>query len=169
MILGNQPEFALECLVDQKESDPLDYLFGYIALWAGGFIIGDFTQLVMLDVPYAYFQDSLIECGQRKDIDLIKMTAIETWEFLNFALYGNHESDIISEQIEEKYRKFCICPGFSEAFDGEIAFLIEDENEERFIWKDFLSQSIKDVRLKPETYKRTIESFISWYSSLSSI
>ncbi|HLP89364.1 MAG TPA: Imm42 family immunity protein [Nostocaceae cyanobacterium] len=171
MILGNKEEFALECVVDNTESEPSDYIFGHIALWAGKFMIGDFTQTVILDVPYDYFKNSLVHCGQRKDPILMKMTTVEAWQFLNLALYGHNDEDDVNldqlDLLEEKYRKFCICPGFSEAFDGETAFLIEDEQGERFIWKDFTSQLVREVRLKPETYKRTIESFIAWYSTLN--
>lgn len=167
MLLGDKQELALECVLDQRESDPQDYLFGHIAVWAGGMVIGDFSQIVILNVPYTSFKYSLTECGKRQDPTLRRMTAIEVWYFLDSALYGdNIESHFNSEELEQKYRKFCICPGFSEAFDGETAFLIEGEEEERFIWKDFVSQSIKEVRLKPKTYKDIIESFITWYSNL---
>lgn len=168
MLLGDKKEFALECVVNPTDNDSQEYSFGHIALWAGESIIGDFSLTVILDVPYSYFKQSLTECGQRKDPILMKMTAVESWNFLDSALYGdNSEFHWSSEQLEEKYRKFCICPGFSEAFDGETAFLIEDEQEERFIWKDFMSESIHEVRLKSETYKHTIESFVAWYSHLS--
>ncbi|RUS97107.1 hypothetical protein DSM107003_18480 [Trichormus variabilis SAG 1403-4b] len=167
MLLGDKQELALECLLDSRESELQDYLFGHIALWAGGYAIGDFSLTVMLNVPYSYFQSSLTECGKRQDSNLMRMTALEVCQFLDSALYGdNLESHWSSEELEKKYRKFCICPGFSEAFDGEMAFLIEGEKEERFIWKDFLSQSIKEVRLKPKTYKYIIESFIAWYFNL---
>ncbi|MEA5516988.1 Imm42 family immunity protein [Nodularia sp. UHCC 0506] len=169
MILGDKQEFALECVVDRTETDPQDYLFGHIALWAGDSMIGDFSLTVILDIPYAYFKDSLTECGQRKDPFLMGITAVEAWNFLESALYGdNSESDWSSEQLEQKYRKFCICPGFSEALDGETAFLIEGEQEERFIWRDFASQSIKELRFKSETYKHIVESFVVWYSNLIS-
>lgn len=167
MLFGDKQELAIECVLDQIESDPQDYLFGHIALWAGGFVIGDFSQTVILNVPYTYFKYSLTECEKRQEPTLMRMTAVEVWKFLDHALYGdNVESYLNAERLEHKYRKFCICPGFSEAFDGETAFLIEGEQEERFIWKDFASQSIKEVRLKPKTYKYIIEFFLAWYSNL---
>ncbi|MBE9201092.1 MULTISPECIES: Imm42 family immunity protein [unclassified Nodularia (in: cyanobacteria)] len=171
MLFGVKQELALECLLDQIESDPQDYLLGNIVLWAGGFVIGDFSQTVILDLPYSNFKISLTECGKRQDSNLMKMTPGEVWEFLNSAIYGDNSDDNMASyshlaKREQKYRKFCICPGFSEAFDGEIAFLIEGEEEERFIWKELVSQTIKEVRLKPQTYKYIIESFTAWYSHL---
>ena len=165
MIFGNPQKFAIECVLDKRETDSPQYSFGHIAIWAKEFMLGDFLLPVLLNTPALFFKESLNYCGQRRDETFTGMEAAQVWEFLDTVLYSDsYESSLNPDELEETYRKFCICPGFSEAFDGEIAFLLEEDDEERFIWQDATSQAIQEVRLRPATYKSVVESFLSWYS-----
>ncbi|MBD2501668.1 Imm42 family immunity protein [Anabaena azotica] len=162
MIFGDKEKLAIECIFDEKSKTDEQILFGRIAILAGGFRLGDISLTVILNIPMLFFQQSLKDCEKRRSDFFNQMNAEAVWELLYSALYDNYESDINeSYELDKKYRKFCICPGFSEAFDGEIAFLIEDEQEERFIWMDAQTEQIKEVRLRPETYKNVVESLLS--------
>ncbi len=124
-------------------------------------MLGDFLLPVLLNIPALFFKESLNYCGQRSDETFTGMEATQVWEFLDRVLDSDsYESPLNTDKLEETYRKFCICPGFSEAFDGEIAFLLEDNEGERFILKDSTSQAIKEVRLRPATYRSVVESFL---------
>jgi len=168
MIFGDWKEFSIECAISDRRKTNGQILFGRIAIWAEGCRLGDFLLTVILNVPALFFRESLKDCGQRRDETLMGMDAEQVWNFLDAVLYApDYKSSFSPEELEKKYRKFCICPGFSEAFDGETAFLLEDDEGERCIWMDSRSKLIKKVRLRPETYKNVVESFISWYSSVT--
>ncbi len=170
MMFGDKEEFGIECILDRRESDPPKYVFGHIAMWAGGDRIGNFSITVMLGIPVQAFYSSLKYCGKRKDVALMAMSATQVVEFLDSALYGDNSYSLSElSELEEKYRRFFIGLDFSEAFDGEMAFLLEDDEGERFIWRDYTTKSAKEVRLKPGTYKKVVESYISWYSNYTAL
>ncbi|MFN6364572.1 MAG: hypothetical protein ACK4V0_01925 [Aphanizomenon sp.] len=80
----------------------------------------------------------------------LKDVAIASWaDFLYLALYNDPDSydnnanwkTMIDNKID--YQKFSIFTNFSECFDGEIAFLVENDYEEKLIWQDFESKQVK--------------------------
>jgi|GEM_PF-2057924 len=193
MLFGDKQDLALECELEQWKGSSSADIFGHIAVWAGGFSIGDFSLLVMLNIPYIHFGDSLQECGKRHDPFLISMSAIEAFNFLDSTLYGDIEKvlsyaqledefrkiwtiqsdleefdkqQIFLEELASKYGKYNICTNFSEAFDGEKCFVIEGKKAERFIWKDDKSDSIREIILKPDTYKHVLGSFVTWFEQV---
>lgn len=160
MIFGDQT-FGIECLLDTQTNQPSTYHFGSICIWAAGLRLGDIEQVVLLNTPAINFKYSLVD---RKDKQFETMNAEDIWNFLYKVLYDedtdNLDPALTSEEIEVKYRRFCICPGFSEAFDGEFAFLTEGQQEERFIWLDLSTHMIKEVKLPIGTYEGIVQSFV---------
>jgi hypothetical protein len=71
VIFGNPQEFTIECVLDKRETDPDQYSFGHIAIWAGRFMLGDFLLPVLLNTPAFFFKESLNYCGQRRDEKLM--------------------------------------------------------------------------------------------------
>jgi len=194
MLFGDKQDLALECELEDWESDSPKDVFGHITFWAGGFLVGDFSVLVMLNIPYIHFRNSFQQCGKRQNPSLINMSAIEAFNFLESVLYGNSIEELLSyteledefrkicmiqsdieefdkvqiflEELAEKYSKYDVCTNFSEAFDEVKCLLIEGKKEERFIWKDYKSDSIREIILKPDTYKHVLESFITWFEQI---
>lgn len=100
------------------------------------------------------------------------MTTSEAFTFLNSILWEYNENDdenlIDLINISKKYQQFDLCSNCSESFDGESLFLIENDQVERFIWKRFDSEKIKEINLELGTYEKVVKSFVNWfYSTIS--
>ncbi len=170
MIFGKTKDFAIECVVNARSKDAR-YTFGHILLWIAREELGQSDLRVVLEVPVFNFERSLDECGTRKMDLFSEMNAMETHHFLESVLWGKPEetkstADIMKE--DKQYSRFNICINFSESFDGESLYLIEEPSNERYIWKKFGSEKISEARLESGTYKKVINSFLSWFESESS-
>jgi len=60
-----------------------------------------------------------------------------------------------------------MCPNGSEAFDGELAVLIDREGGDSLIWQDFADKNIREIRLVPGEYQDVVRSFLSWVDPLT--
>ncbi len=45
VIFGNPQKFAIECVLDKRETDSPQYSFGHIAIWAEEFMLAGQTHL----------------------------------------------------------------------------------------------------------------------------
>lgn len=167
MLFGRKNTFAIQCNLE-KSNKSQNLNFGQIAIWIAEHQIGDFSLTVVLDTPIIFFQDSLKNCGSRKDEMLCKMNVSQIWKFLDSVLWGNDESFLdlpLSKivELEEKYLPFNICTNFCESFDGESAFLIEFNQMEKFIWQDIQSKTIREINLTNGTYEKVVKSLLDWY------
>jgi NAD-dependent DNA ligase len=54
-----------------------------------------------------------------------------------------------------------------EAFDSELAVLIEQDTEERFIWRDFADRSVNEIRLAANEYEASVRAFLEWLDPLT--
>jgi Immunity protein 42 len=168
MIFGKKEEFAIECLVkDIKDK----IVFGELFIWVGNERLGSEID-VILNTPIEFFRESISFSGQRQNDELANMTNSEVMDFLDEALWGNNGSDLDFLSLEDilqqekKYAKYNICTNFSESFDGESLYLIETDNGEKFVWKQFGSETIKSIEVGHKVYKSIIETFLDWYYKL---
>jgi hypothetical protein len=100
------------------------------------------------------------------------MNSQKIWDFLYLALYNDPDSydnnanwkTMIDNKID--YQKFSIFTNFSECFDGEIAFLVENDYEEKLIWQDFKSKMIQEISLAKGTYQSVVESLIAHFKTV---
>jgi hypothetical protein len=99
------------------------------------------------------------------------MKTQDIYDFLYTVLYGENtdslntlDPSLSAEELEARYRKFCVCPGFSEAFDQDVAFLVtgdeRDENK-RFIWLDRSTDTVKEIKLPIGTYENVVNAFVT--------
>ncbi len=164
MIFGQKEEFAIECLITGINRSK-NITFGKIFIWIKNERIGDNID-VILNVPVNSFNASASFSGQRKSEKLEKMTEVEVMNFLDQALWGEDVSNLSFQDIqdlEREYGKYNICTNFSESFDGESLYLIEAKNSERFVWKIFGKDIVKEIYLRSNTYKEVVEDFTQWY------
>jgi len=166
---GETERMSIEChIVDVVNSEgcPQALAFGRICLWVKHQKMGDDTTVVLLNTAALMFQGR-IDCSTREDKRLNTKTDKEIWEFLNTVLFEEQESALFAEVVENyhKFSNFCIFPGPSEAFDGETAFLIEEETVERFIWQDQLTKKISSETLPRGTFRQLILSFLRWFET----
>jgi Immunity protein 42 len=164
MFFGQKEEFAIECLITSINR-PQDITFGKIFIWIENERIGDDIDVV-LNIPINSFNASASLSGYRKSEKLEKMTEVEVMSFLDQTLWREDVSNLSFQDIqdlEKEYGKYNICTNFSESFDGESLYLIEAKNSERFVWKIFSRNIVKEIYLRSNTYKEVVEDFTQWY------
>lgn len=167
MIFGNKKQFAIECILEEGIKN-LESIFGYIVIWIKDEKLGQSDLLVDLKIPSLSFQQSLDSCDTRKNDEFKNLDTSEIFCLLESTLWGEpEESNSFTDLIEasQKYDKFNICSNFSESFDGESLYLIEYKKKERFIWKTFNSEKIKEINLPLGSYEKVVESFLNWINS----
>ncbi len=169
MLFGAKNRFAVECSIDPKPSvaDP-EHTFGNIVLWAGGHRIGDPEATVILNLAADFFGNTLRYRGARRDEALADRAGPEMLKFLEAALFGEGgESVEDCLELESRFRKYVICPGGSESFDGEFAALVEHPSDDELLWKDFASKTIHSLTLEAGEYDRIMRSFLDWFQAES--
>jgi hypothetical protein len=172
MIFGKPQELAIECFVDEISNN---VCYGRLAILAKELYIGDISMSVILNTPLTFFKESLTYCGQRYYQLFNEMNSQEIWDFLYVALYNDSDSDDNNTNWktmidnETNYQKFSVFTNFSECFDGEIAFLVENDHEEKLIWQDFESKMIQEISLAKGTYQSVVESLIAYFTTVRSL
>ena len=160
MIFGLKTRFAVESEVNELETE---YVFGQICFWANDRRLGDYEQRVLLQPIADYLRETLDHQGQRSSELLSGLTSEQVLDRVYTALYGEVTEN--SGQQWQQYQKFCICPNGCEAFDGEVAVLLEDAEGERWIWRDFFDKKVYEMRLNRDEYEATVEAFLDWLDS----
>lgn len=164
MIFGSKKRFAIDAVtVDfTEQGDPL----GNICLWVDGTRIGDYSVTAPLGVPAAYFRQVISHIGKRRDRRIDSKSKDEVVSFLKAALYGDMGTTLREcAELEKRFRKFVVCPGPGESFDGEFAVFADNENETRFIWEDTGSERVRETGLSISEYLEPICSFLNWFDS----
>jgi hypothetical protein len=160
MRFGQTERFAVECEVTLP---PSSFLFGHICLWVGGERLGDFSQLVILTAPAFFFRDLLRFTGQRYDPVFESMSGTEALDFLHRVLYDDEDATLQeSRQLQQRFARYCLCPGGGEAFDGEFVACIEYLNKDRLIWRSHHNAAIGDLFLDHGEIEDVLRSFLKW-------
>jgi hypothetical protein len=165
MIFGNRGRIAIETEIDTNSTE---WCFGRVCLWAQGTQIGDFSQTVILTVTVGFFEDFLQHTGQRHAPELEHLPVHLLISLLYDALFGDsaltlHEA----AQLGKLFRKYCVCPGGGEAFDGWLAFYIEGRYSSRFMWLNSMDEQEGEVELEPGEFEAVIQAFIAWTTERS--
>jgi hypothetical protein len=160
MVFGDKSRLALEC---QDSSNPSRFQLGHICLWASERRIGAFEDTVDLGVPAQHFRHLLSSTGSRHDGQLSALGPEAALMLVENSLYGDHIGSLSeSVEMENRYRRFCICPGGGEAFDGEFVILIETTDRERFIWREAGTGIVHEVSLPLGEFGLVVTSFLTY-------
>jgi len=167
-VFGDPQWFALQGwmeLFDNQSEVPR--ILGRLCLWVNSRPLGDSEVTVMLNVPVRSFQ-KFVTGSARVNDSFPSQDPIEIWQFLSETLYGDQGILQLSEivAIEHQYRGFCLFPNSSEAFDGEMAFLVEYPHSELLIWQDWESKQIYHLVMPLGTAKGVIRNFVQWFQTL---
>jgi hypothetical protein len=160
-IFGSMEQLAVQVELLEPAGQ---FVVVHICLWAGGMRIGDYEQAVLLPPIADVFRDTIRRRDRRIGGELIGLTPEEIIGKVKAVLFDEGERNRL---LMAKYRELCICPNGSEAFDGEMAVLIEREGAESFIWQDFTGKRIREIRLAPGGYEGVIRVFLAWADPLT--
>jgi hypothetical protein len=162
MLFGSRSKIAIECSI---EAENARWRFGRVCLWAKGVAIGDFEQIMVIAVTTGFFSGFLERSGERYDPQLNSLSALDLVSTLCDALFGDGQQDLKeTAQQGQRFGKYCVCPGGGEAFDGWLAFLLEDQNKTRFIWQDTSTGQIDEIDLVSGEFEDIVRHFIVWAS-----
>jgi len=144
---------------------------GHICLWADGMRIGNYEEAVLLSPIADFLRGTIRRRDRRISAELASLPPEQILEAVKNALSGKAggepQTGDASRRGWERYRQLCICPNGCEAFDGELAALIERDGGESLIWQDFTDKRIRELRLAPEEYENVVRSFLSWVDPLT--
>lgn len=149
MLFGDKQKFCIE--VQEVERIGND-LVAQITLWISGDELGDKSRKVMLNVPVLQYEETLND--NRHEQNARSMDTNKVWEYFELNSFGEGDGSA------DKYN---ICVNYSESFDGEYLFLATYGHEERYLWKKFGTNDVKEIKLPLGTYQRAIEAFICWF------
>ena len=157
------PETLLEVLGEPALSDAerAYWLFGRIRFWAGGTAIGDYEPSAALTVALASFEPQLLaNRGKRQDPRFMTGAAELVFHRINSAIYEDDERN--KEQIAQDldFARFYGIPAGFDAFDGWMAFLIEDGGRGRYLWSK-RDRVIREVVLDSGEFDDALEAFLS--------
>jgi hypothetical protein len=166
MMFGSQKRFSVQAEVHKPAGR---YVFGQICFWAGSKQIGDYDQTVLLRPVADFLRATIRYQSKRSDPALSCLSPEQILDNIYKALYGDRQvgPQADSEHARARYSKFCICPNGCEAFDGELAVLMEQDTEERFIWRDFADRSVNEIRLGANEYEACVRAFLEWVDPLT--
>lgn len=143
----------------------------HICLWADGMRIGDYQQTVLLSPIADFFRSTIGSHDRRIDDELGGLSPEQIVAAVKTVLFDDAGSELPYDETRlrrlERYRKLCICPNGCEAFDGELAVLIEREAGESFIWQDFTDKRVRELRLAQGDYEAVVRMFLAWADPLT--
>lgn len=165
MIFGEKTRFAIECIVGPRHPK---YAFGNICFWAANCRLGNYEQTIILWPAVSFISGTLRFSGHRYNSWISKANSIQTLEFIKDILseiYSTLNQTEALQKIKENrecYQKFRVSPDVSEAFDGEFAILLDQNDRELLIWQDYETRKINEVQLATGEYEAVVQSFLDW-------
>jgi hypothetical protein len=163
MIIGPEERFAIECVVEQIIPSASGMIpLGRVRMLAGRLAIGDYEVPVVLSVWAHRCSQFIADTRNRKNPVLFDLPAEEVLNTISENLYGREAIDGDAQDNEKRFRRYCICPNSCEAFDGELAILIEGSSSDRFLWRDYATGQVHEQSLEPGLVRNVLISFLDW-------
>lgn len=131
--------------------------------------VGDYDQVTMLTSPVGFLRDFQQRKGFRRRLELEGRSAPEVVNYVYGLLF--QESDGSVADAYKDWMRYCdvlLLPNGGEAFDGELAILLEEETDYRLIWRPFSDRMIRETHLPAGEFDRVISSFLNWAGSVAS-
>jgi hypothetical protein len=161
MLFGTRLRFGLECSFDKTIE--LKYSFGNICLWALGRSIGQRDQTVILDV-FAEYIRRWITADKPEQTDFREETPETILSSIEQCLYTSTQPNPELIVFEKKLRRYVLCPGGGESFDGEFAVVLPIGENYRFIWRDYSDHLIRELLLSRSEFDQVIVDFLEWFT-----
>jgi hypothetical protein len=151
MICASKDRFAIESEITGEYPEHVSWVFGLVCFWMGGERIGNFTQALMLSVPVSGLDYLLDHRGKLDASELCNIPKEQVFHLIRTSLYNvNGEDKDMRElvRLENMYRRYVLCPGLCEAFDGDTVIVLECEDNVRIVWKAYESSATNEVHLE---------------------
>lgn len=167
-IFGSRERIALQAELLEPAGQSV---VGHICIWANGMRIGNYEEAVLLSPIADFLRGTIRRRNRQIEAELESLPPERILEAVKNEIFretgGKPKSEDTSRRPGKRYRELCICPNGCEAFDGELAVLIDRNQGESFIWQDFADKNIRELRLVPGEYGDVVRSFLGWVDALT--
>ena len=161
MFFGTHERFGVECSIYARTGSGT--VLATMCLWAGGHRLGDHEQGMVLYTASSFFDRFLTMSTPRQlpgqdtksDARLLKET---------HSVLGGDGPLTLDEYIAPtpEYDVCVVCPGGGSTFDGELAVLLEYEQQARFVWREYPTRIIRHVALERGECQAVLQEFVTW-------
>jgi hypothetical protein len=136
-IIGSNERFAVEYELQPLDNpEQMHWLPGRICFWIEGKKIGNYEEGAQLTVALATFSQLLRHQGNVRNERLLELPLVDAYQEIYSALYvdvGQPEEQV--DQAWDEYSRFLAIPTGFDVFDRWMAFLVEDSERGRFMWR----------------------------------
>jgi hypothetical protein len=143
--IGNRNKFALEFELHENPREIWNEWWGNLWLWVDGRIVGRPSEYEMVFTGLDSLTETAAETGTRVSPIVSARSAKEALEMVMWARYG--DPDPVLEKIvgaEELLFSFEVLPRLTGPFfDDWEAILVEEETNERFIYRERKSEIVE--------------------------
>lgn len=147
--------FSGDCAFDE-------WLWGRMRFIVSGVPIGDIEHVVSVDSGTVEIARLLANRARRSNPELIQMPTEDLFRKVYSALTEDKgQSDTQVAEDWATYSPLLAVPRF-ESFDNWDAFLVEDTNRARYVWRDRseLTPKVYEKALRPGQFDDTLEAFL---------
>jgi hypothetical protein len=153
MIFGDRSKFAVQFQLDQNYGG--EWLFGKFCYWINGQQVGDYNLGTSLRDVLFLLVSIVRDNGQRKSTELYALDKDEFYSRLNTALYGTEPSPYSNNALEETWARFNVTLHV-DVFDSCKVFLVEKEDNARFVFKKSEEGHIHEAKCEPGEFDAVI-------------
>jgi hypothetical protein len=163
MIFGNKKKFAIECkIVSNIDS----WILGNFRFWILQQNVGDFNDSTDLRGCYNWLKDFVENPRDRFESNLMHMSAKEVFYLLydSYMPTGLHYDPMKREPFKDTHGRFYISYLGMSSFDKFDILLIENNTQQRILWRDSDDLIIHDASLHARTVQHIAKQFCQWFS-----
>jgi len=155
---GNLALFAIECEVFIP-TDP-DWIFGHFRFWLGGIAVGNWSDTTSLIGCINWLQEFTETPVNRYEPGLLSIPKEEIFHLLCDNVKWEHGE---YQPYADTYGRFHINHLGMSAFDQYDILLVENQEQQRILWRKQENSTIYDVRLPANEMQKVAKLFLDWF------
>ena len=161
MFFGTHERFGVECSIYARTGSGT--VLATMCLWAGGHRLGDHEQGMVLYTASSFFDCFLTMPTPRQLPGQDTKSDAELLDDTKTLLWGDGLLPLdVYTALTPIYEACVLCPGAGSTFDGELAVLLEYEQQARFVWREYPTRIIRHVALERGECQAVLQEFVTW-------
>lgn len=164
---GSRWQFAIECEISPDAQKPYNEWLGSVWLWVGGKLVGDPAVVEICAVALDTLLEAAEETGKRSSTLLSSLPAGRALDLVLWARYGDDDEEQESLVPDrDALVQFEILPRRGGPFfDQWQAIIIEEENCERFIFRE-IGRRVNEIQWPRGEFRRVVSECKEWFRRL---